>query len=321
MKTIVGCHGRVRKLRAKLRLESLEARHLLAANPIVSEIVADNDDSLFDGDGLPSDWIELYNEGDESINLEGWHLTDDPGDLDRWTFPAVDLKAGQYIVVFASGHLGGDYVDPAGNLHTDFRLSNDGEYLALVRPDLTVAWEYADTFPALRQDVSYGPAMQTSTETLIASGDIARTLIPTSDVGNDWTGGREPFDDSLWTDGVGGSTGVGYSIAEENTPGLVAEWTFETRGGVPVTDGQLAVGVVDETAGDPQGPYAGSATGDPSAGSAGLTYSDDTPEGIGSPVPLRRSSWSSAQIRPARRLSGRRPLRPTPGLRSSTTSA
>ena len=167
-----------------------------------------------------------------------------------------------------------------------FGLSNNGEYLALVRPDLTIGSEYAAAFPALRQDVSYGPAMQTTTETLIASGDIARTLIPTADVGSNWTGGTEPFDDSLWTDGAGNSTGVGYSVAEENTPGLVAEWTFETRGGVPVTDGQLAVGVVDETAGDPQGPYTGTATGDPATGSTGLTYSDDTPEGIGSSYSL-----------------------------------
>jgi hypothetical protein len=198
-----------RRTRWRLQLEALEHRHLLAANPIITEFVANNDASLLDGDDIPSDWIELYNAGDEQLDLTGWYLTDDADDTTKWPFPDVDLDAGRYLVVFASGHVGGDYVDPAGNLHTSFNLSNNGEYLALVRPDLTVASEFSPEYPRQREDISYGPVMTSVSETLVAPGTTAHTLIPTADIGNDWTGGSEPFNDSQWTAGAGDATGVG----------------------------------------------------------------------------------------------------------------
>ena len=278
--------GSIRRLgrqRWQLRLEILEHRQLLAASPIITEIVANNDDTLFDGDDIPSDWIELYNAGDENLDLNGWYLTDDAGNIAKWQFPAVNLDAGRYLIVFASGHVGGDYIDPAGNLHTNFNLSANGEYLALVRPDLSVASEFSPEYPRQKEDISYGPVMTSVSDVLVAAGATARTLIPTADLSDDWTGGDEPFNDSLWTAGDGGKTGVGYSVAEEGTPGLVAEWSFETSEGEAVTDGQLAVGVVDETAGDANGPYDGTGNGDPEGqGASGLAYSNDTPSGIGS---------------------------------------
>ncbi|MFV2070888.1 MAG: CotH kinase family protein, partial [Pirellulales bacterium] len=41
-------------------------------------------------------------------------------------------------------------------LHTNFSLSEDGEYLALVRPDLTVAADFGPEYPPQTEDVSYG---------------------------------------------------------------------------------------------------------------------------------------------------------------------
>ena len=55
---------RTRSKRRVFRLERLESRHLLAAQPIINEFVAANDGSLVDGDGNQSDWIELFNAGD-----------------------------------------------------------------------------------------------------------------------------------------------------------------------------------------------------------------------------------------------------------------
>jgi hypothetical protein len=47
-------------------------------------------------------------------------------------------------------------------LHTDFKLDADGEYLALVMPNgATVASQYAPLFPRQRSDVSYGLDEQT----------------------------------------------------------------------------------------------------------------------------------------------------------------
>jgi len=89
--------------RRRLGVEPLEVRRLLAANPVINEFLAENRTSIVDEDGDSSDWVEILNAGDMAVNLAGWHLTDDPGDLDKWTFPSTNLAAGQYLVVFASG--------------------------------------------------------------------------------------------------------------------------------------------------------------------------------------------------------------------------
>ena len=125
----------------------------------ITEFVASNHDSLIDGEGDASDWIELYNGLSAPISLEGWCLTDDRGNLRKWSFPpGTVLPAGKYLVVFASGRAaaGGVHVDRQGYLHTNFALDKDGEYLALVAPNGTVVQEYAPRFPPQRTDVSYG---------------------------------------------------------------------------------------------------------------------------------------------------------------------
>jgi hypothetical protein len=103
--------------------------------PLISEFVADNDGSLVDEDGEPSDWIELHNPDLQALDLAGWHLTDSAAAPTKWTFPAgVTLAPGQFMTVWASGK--NRTTNPA-RLHTNFSLSAKGEYLALVTPDGT----------------------------------------------------------------------------------------------------------------------------------------------------------------------------------------
>ena len=72
-------------------VEALESRLLLAAQPVISEFLASNGGTLADGNGAHSDWIEIQNKGDASVNLGGWHLTDDRSRPGKWTFPARTL--------------------------------------------------------------------------------------------------------------------------------------------------------------------------------------------------------------------------------------
>jgi hypothetical protein len=127
----------------------------------ITEFVASNRHGLTDGEGNASDWIELCNALSAPISLEGWCLTDDRSNLQKWSFPpGTVLPAGKYLVVFASGRAatGGAYVDRQGYLHTSFALDKDGEYLALVAPNGTVVQEYAPRFPPQQTDISYGLA-------------------------------------------------------------------------------------------------------------------------------------------------------------------
>lgn len=119
----------------------------------ISEFVASNGGELRDEDGSTPDWIEISNVSTQAIQLAGWRLTDSPANLARWSFPSVSLGPKGILVVFASGK---DRTNTAAPLHTNFDLDASGEYLALVRPDGTIAHEYAPAYPDQRQNVSYG---------------------------------------------------------------------------------------------------------------------------------------------------------------------
>ncbi|NIP93009.1 MAG: hypothetical protein GWO24_05935, partial [Akkermansiaceae bacterium] len=102
-----------------------------------------------------------------------------------------------------------------GELHTNFRLTSGGEYLALVRPDgTTVEHHYAPAYPLQVQDVSYGLQQATSESTLIEPGVAVKYNVPingSDDVNeginpDSWIG--TGFPDASWTSGT---TGIGYA--------------------------------------------------------------------------------------------------------------
>ena len=123
------------------------------ADVIISEFLAENQNGLRDNFGSRSDWIELLNRSDVSADLDGYFLTDDANDLTKWRFPAVTVGAGAFRLVWASG---ADQTNPLAPLHTNFRLSTEGEYLALVDPHTNVISEFAPSYPPQRPDISYG---------------------------------------------------------------------------------------------------------------------------------------------------------------------
>ena len=133
---------------------------LVLGEVLLNEFMASNEDTLTDGDGNSSDWVEIWNSTVEVVSLDGWHLTDDPEELRKWPFPAISLEPDQYLVVFASGQLTADYTDARGHFHTNFRINKAaGGHLALVRPAADNAVAAASEFvayPRQREDISYG---------------------------------------------------------------------------------------------------------------------------------------------------------------------
>lgn len=183
---------------------------LPAANAqlLITEFAADNTRTLADEDGEYADWIEVGNLGTQPVNLAGWTLTDDAGDKAKWVFPATNLNGGAYLVVFASKK---DRREAGRPLHTNFRLTSLGDYLALVRPDgQTVANEFSPAFPRQFPDVSYGYGLRQSQRTLIDTNALVRYVVPDSSLaGSAWT--TPEFDASLWkpaTNGLGYGTGA-----------------------------------------------------------------------------------------------------------------
>ena len=175
----------------------------------INEFMASNGSTIDDGDGNSSDWIEIFNVGPGSADLGGWHLTDNSGNLREWEFPpGTTLAENGYLLVFASGKgSDGGYIDGGGFLHTNFKLSTSGDYLALVKPDgFTVVSEFSPAFPAQFGDISYGTFSGGGSTSNLIGGSDADILIPTDGaLALTWTG--VGFDSSSWATGPGHSVG------------------------------------------------------------------------------------------------------------------
>ena len=175
---------------------------------LINEFLAENTGTSFnDEDGFPADWIEIYNPG-PAASINGYHLTDDPTNLTKWTFPNVTIPANGYLLVYATGK---DRIVPGQPLHSNFSLDIDGEFLALVKPDGTsTVTLFSPEYPGQYSDVSYGngsggPVFNT---TLHAIGDPLTYLVPTENIGSTWQ--MPAFNDDLWTAGHS-ALGWGYN--------------------------------------------------------------------------------------------------------------
>ena len=120
---------------------------------VISEIMAVNDNGIHDEDGDTSDWIELYNAGSAVVNLNGWFLTDDILNPTKWRIPAVGVAPSSYLLIWASEK---NRTNSPLAFHTNFKLDNNGEYLALLDPNTNVVSAFAPSYPRQFPDVSYG---------------------------------------------------------------------------------------------------------------------------------------------------------------------
>jgi hypothetical protein len=233
------------------QIETLERRDLLAADPIISEYLSVNSTGITDQYGETSDWIEIYNRGDQEADLEGWYLTNNANDLKQWELPAETLPAGEYLIVFASNR---DESIAGQELHTNFELSASGEYLAFVQPDgVTVANEFAAS-PQFT-DISFGHEMSVSGTLLVAADADIATLIPSDgSLGTTWTDPGFATDNSWITESAPGVTStfpVGFD-SDTAVPNLISNWPLDEAAGTSGT-GSVADASGDGRDGTPTG--------------------------------------------------------------------
>ena len=163
--------------RSLLLILLIGSRRVLGQEILISEFLALNDGGIADEDGERSDWVEIQNRSASTLSLDGWYLTDVAIEPFKWRLPAVQLSPGESLLVFASGK---DRAEAGSELHANFRLSGDGEYLALTRPDGTIAQDFAPAFSPQRADISYGIAQTVNTVILVSRPSTARIQIPAS---------------------------------------------------------------------------------------------------------------------------------------------
>ena len=126
--------------------------HARPAAPFISEFLARNTSGITDEDGDRSDWIEIFNPNGQPYSLSGCHLTDTPSEPEKWSFPAISLPPGGYLVVFASSKNRRTAGSP---LHANFSIASAGEYLALSDATGAIVSEFAP-YPAQQTDLSWG---------------------------------------------------------------------------------------------------------------------------------------------------------------------
>lgn len=119
---------------------------------VINEFSAKNETGITDKDGETVDWIELYNNSEISINLLGYALSDDSEEKDKFILPQTTIEAHDYLIVYASGK---GIAVPGSEIHTNFKLDANGEYLSLVDPSGNLLSEFSP-YPAMGGDESYG---------------------------------------------------------------------------------------------------------------------------------------------------------------------
>jgi hypothetical protein len=125
------------------------------AGPLyINEILASNASYGKTPQGDYSDWIELYNAGNEPIDCGGMYLTDNLSAPTKWQIPTnnkalTTIAAGGYLLIWANGGL------DAPGLYASFRLSSEGEEVALFDADGVTLIDHV-RFGPQKTDISYG---------------------------------------------------------------------------------------------------------------------------------------------------------------------
>lgn len=124
------------------------------SNPIVGDLVinefmASNNTTVADQDGEFDDWIEFYNNSSTTIDLEGYYLSDDANDLQKWAFlPGAVIEGNSYAIVWA------DNDETQTGLHANFKLSAAAESIFLSNTAGTIIDEVS--FVEQTSDISFG---------------------------------------------------------------------------------------------------------------------------------------------------------------------
>lgn len=121
------------------------------AQIFINEWMSNNQNTIQDGDGDYSDWLELYNAGSTAVDLQGYALTDNPDSLRKYIFPSKTIAAGGFLRVWCSGKNISVTGTPA---HTNFSLSSQGESIYFSDPSGIVLDNVPPVY--LPADKSYG---------------------------------------------------------------------------------------------------------------------------------------------------------------------
>jgi hypothetical protein len=120
----------------------------------INEFMADNETTIADPQGEFDDWIELYNDGEQYVNIGGMYITDDLSVPTLWQIPTTSpdstiILPGEYLLLWA------DKDSENGIYHLEIKLSAAGEQIGVFAGDGSTVLD-SITFSAQLPDISYG---------------------------------------------------------------------------------------------------------------------------------------------------------------------
>tara|TARA_Y100000996_G_C22551703_1_gene653926 strand:- start:157 stop:702 length:546 start_codon:yes stop_codon:yes gene_type:complete len=121
---------------------------------IINEFLASNDNCCPDPSGDYDDWVELYNDSQDPIDIGGMYFTDTIGDDDPYQIPETDpsittVQPNSYILIWC------DDDQEQGPLHVSNKLSKGGESIVLLSKENQSVIDSL-TFSEQTTDVSMG---------------------------------------------------------------------------------------------------------------------------------------------------------------------
>jgi hypothetical protein len=120
----------------------------------INELLAANQTDTLDNVGQLEDWFEIYNPNNFDVNIGGYYISDNLENPMKWRV-RTDVPDSTIVPAFGWLLLWADDDQGQGIRHTNFSLSNNGEYLGLYTPDgFTLIDEIAWSF--INADHSYG---------------------------------------------------------------------------------------------------------------------------------------------------------------------
>ncbi|MDO4567502.1 MAG: lamin tail domain-containing protein [Clostridia bacterium] len=145
----------------------------------INEFMASNASTVADDYGEYSDWIELYNDTDEPMDLSGFYVSDDLNDPLKYELPqGTTIDAKGYLLIFCSGR---GEVSASGEIHATFSLKKYKEDVVLCTPRGAIVDAYSYTLQ--EADVSMARATD-------GVGEFEACITPTPGFPNTTTGAQ-----------------------------------------------------------------------------------------------------------------------------------
>ena len=128
---------------------------IIQPGPVVlNELQSSNLLDTTDYTGAHEDWFEIFNTGDQPVDIGGYYFTDKLNQPNKYKIPddipdSTTIAPGEFVLIYA------DEDNSEGWNHTNFKFNSDGEALVFRSPD---GFTIADSvhFGAIPLDYSWG---------------------------------------------------------------------------------------------------------------------------------------------------------------------